>query len=104
MGLTQNLIYNNVESFILHGSPLPVTVPKPVDGVVTLIISAEPLSIPTIEHQRKEVQALAQMMGLDLYLQDYLPTRPPAFEVDASGTVCNSKTGSCMGGAIFSLS
>jgi hypothetical protein len=102
IGMSQTLIYNNVSDFVLRGSPLPL---KPYhlvndhDGsrpYVPLTISTEPPCIPSIEHQRMAVQAMARMVGLDLSLQNPLvPMTPPEFS-----PVLNTRTGSCMGGIV----
>jgi hypothetical protein len=98
IGMSQTLVYNDVSSFLLRGSPLPLCYKILNDGTnyVPFTISTEPPCIPSIEHQRMAVKVMAQMAGLDLNLQNPLtPMTPPKVS-----PILNIRAGSCMGGII----
>ena len=72
----QILTFKNVSSVALCGAPsqLQSLVPTPYTGVGTLIIEGEIPYIPTIQHERTAVHAMANFAGLDLTLDHPLPS------------------------------
>jgi hypothetical protein len=72
----QTLTFKNVSSVALCGAPslLQNLVPTPYTGVGTLIIEGEIPYIPTIQHERTAIHAMADFAGLDLTLDHPLPS------------------------------
>lgn len=74
------LVYKQVLSTTqFQGACFPVTL-TPVNGIVDIHITAEnPDVIPTKQHERRAISAIAALLGLDLVLEVPLgPSSPPA--------------------------
>jgi hypothetical protein len=107
IGMSQTLIYNDVSSFRLRGSPLPLCYTVQTDSstgelYVPFTISTEPPCIPSIEHQRMAVQVMAEMVGLDLTLQNPLVSGGMNHGSTSGNHILPmaTRTGACMGGII----
>ncbi|MGA8668642.1 MAG: hypothetical protein WB679_02130 [Terracidiphilus sp.] len=82
----QTLSFNNVQEVQLCGAPATVQglLPSPWSGSGTLIFEGEVPYLPTLQHERGAVFALANLAGLDLALNYSLPPKTPV-QLAASG-------------------
>jgi hypothetical protein len=76
----QTLSYKGVTGVSLCGAPAAVQAlfPAPWSGSGSLIIEGEVPYIPTLQHERAAIFAMANLAGLDLSLDHPLPPRVPA--------------------------
>jgi hypothetical protein len=76
----QTLTFEGVKSVALHGAPATVQalLPSPWSGDGTLIFEDEIPYIPTQQHERAAIAAMANLAGLDLTMNYPLPPRPTA--------------------------
>jgi hypothetical protein len=91
VALEQILIYKQVSSALFHGACFKADF-TPVNGVVDLYLSSEVPYIPTTQHERRAVDAMAALVGLDLILQSPLG---PA-NVSSGAFQPRTKTGLCV--------
>jgi hypothetical protein len=72
----QTLTFHNVKSVQLAGAPAKVQqlLPNPWNGSGTLIFEGEVPYIPTLQHERAGINAMANLAGLDLTLNYPLPS------------------------------
>jgi hypothetical protein len=84
----QTLSFTGVTSLTLFGAPANVQglFPAPWSGSGTLIFEGEVPYIPTLQHERKAIFAMANLVGLDLALDYPLPKKSTA-AVPATGPV-----------------
>lgn len=80
---TQTLSFRNVTGVELLGAPANVQalLPAPWNGTGSLIFEDEIPYIPTLQHERSTIFAMANLAGLDLALEFPLPRKssaPPA--------------------------
>lgn len=105
MGMKQKFKYKDISKFNLRGSPFPLgdVQPTPTDGKLTFIIDGETHCFPSLQHQRQAVNAIAQVMGLDLYLVQPITSNGGVHigDSDDSNPILDSIGGGCMGGGIF---
>jgi hypothetical protein len=79
----------------IHGVTFPVSF-NPVGGVVSIEITSESPYIPTKRHERRAVDAIATLLGLDLLLENALgPATSTAGFIKA-----NRRSGGCSMGII----
>lgn len=76
----QTLSFNNVQTVEVCGAPATVQglLPAPWSGNGTLIFVGEVPYLPTLQHERAAVFAVANLAGLDLALNYSLPPKTPA--------------------------
>jgi hypothetical protein len=72
----QTLSFKGVTSVSLCGAPgkLQSQIPAPFTGTGTLIFEGEVPYIPTLQHERAAITAMANFAGLDLLLEHPLPS------------------------------
>jgi hypothetical protein len=72
----QTLTFYNVTAVTLCGAPLTLQslLPSPYQGPGSLLIEGEIPYIPTIQHERAAIHAMANFAGLDLALNYPLPS------------------------------
>jgi hypothetical protein len=72
----QTLSFQGVTSVELCGAPGTVQglMPNPYTGVGTLILEGEVPYIPSLQHERAAITAMANLAGLDLLLEHPLPS------------------------------
>ena len=72
----QTLTFLGVTSVELCGATgaLQNTIPNPYSGVGTLIVEGEVPYIPSLQHERAAITAMANLAGLDLLLEHPLPS------------------------------
>jgi hypothetical protein len=72
----QTLSFTGVTGVDLCGAPrdLKSTIPTPYTGPGTLIFEGEVPYIPSLEHERSSIAAMATLAGLDLLLDHPLPS------------------------------
>ena len=76
----QTLSFHGVTGVALHGAPTSVQqlFPAPWSGSGTLIFQDEIPYMPTMQHERAAIFAMANLAGVDLVLDYPLPKRPAA--------------------------
>lgn len=76
----QTLTFNNVQAVELCGAPTAVQAlwPAPWSGSGTLIFQGEVPYLPTVQHERGAISAVANLAGLDLVMNYPLPPKTPA--------------------------
>ena len=72
----QTLTFNHVAEVELCGAPakLQQLIPSPWTGTASLVFEGEVPYIPTVQHERSTVAAMASLAGLDLALDYPLPS------------------------------
>ncbi|GGH05488.1 hypothetical protein [Silvibacterium dinghuense] len=95
VALDQVLIYKNVTGANFHGACFPADF-APVNGVASLYLNSEVPYIPTLQHERRATDAIAQLVGLDWVLQTPLG----AASASTGRFQPRTKTGYCMMGAV----
>jgi hypothetical protein len=98
----QTLTFSGVTAVELCGAPDKVQslIPSPYQGPGTLLIEGEVPYIPTLQHERAAITAIANFAGLDLLLEHPLPASGSA----APGSVMKPRsagTQNCGHGIIF---
>lgn len=100
----QTLSFKGVNSVVLLGAPLAVEklFPAPWSGNGTIVFADEVPYIPTLQHERAAIFAMANLAGLDLALDYPLPPRTP---VAAPGTPHRQglRSGSTCGHGIITI-
>jgi hypothetical protein len=76
----QTLSFTGITAVTLLGAPSNVQglLPAPWSGNGTLIFEDEIPYIPTLQHERNAISAIAQLAGLDLVLDFPLPKKTPS--------------------------
>ena len=76
----QTLTFHNIKTVQLAGAPAKVQqlLPNPWNGSGTLIFEGEVPYIPTLQHERAGINAMANLAGLDLTLNYPLPSSSSA--------------------------
>jgi hypothetical protein len=94
----QTLSFVGVTGVQLLGAPANVQalLPSPWNNVQgTLIFQDEIPYIPTLQHERAAISAMANLAGLDLALDYPLPKRPPAAAASGPARPMLKATGAC---------
>jgi hypothetical protein len=75
----QTLTFTGVTDVALHGAPAKVhkLLPTPWSGNGTMIFEGEVPYVPTLQHERTAIFAMANLAGLDLALEHPLPAKRP---------------------------
>jgi hypothetical protein len=100
----QTLSFLGVKSAALLGAPGNVQslLPSPWSGQGTLIFEDEIPYIPSLQHERAAIFAMANLAGLDLAMNYPLPARPPAAGGKTGGKV-TMHTGPTCGHSVIAI-
>jgi hypothetical protein len=101
----QTLSFMGVTAVALHGAPAKAQglLPEPWSGNGTMIFEDEVPYIPTLQHERVAIFAMANLAGLDLALEYPLPARTPAVAAPADPRRQGMHTGTFCGHSLLVL-
>jgi hypothetical protein len=100
----QTLTFHNIKNVQLCGAPALVQklLPDPWNGNGTLIFEGEVPYIPTLQHERDGINAMANLAGLDLTLNNPLPSSRSSLTASpAAARPMLHSTGTCGHGVIL---
>lgn len=95
----QTLSFTNVSSVALCGAPSNVQalIASQSSGAGTIIFEGEVPYIPTLQHERQAIFAMANLGGMDMALEHPLPKGGPKGAAQGGGVVPMSRTGGYCG-------